>query len=122
MNSFKIHIREVPGYLSCDLFIYRFVGGESQIEYLTMKDGELLSNIERREYGAENNIKPIFRADHEVLQEIAKGFMAYANEKGFKNNDESHAKGKLESMDNHLQDLRRLLKLDHPLIINKEVR
>jgi len=105
-GEWKIQINNFEYKLECQVFIYRLVG--DMIQWLSFKENQMIINVEKRSAGSEQ-VKPAFVGDRNEVMGIAKGFIAYANSQGFKNGDETFAKGKLEATERHLEDMRNIV-------------
>lgn len=107
----SVRVNPIPASLSSEVYIYRFSHGRRDIEYITISSPDVCINRVAHEHGAVPKITPTFVCDTGEAMNIARAFIAYANEQGFKNGDETFAKGKLEATESHLADMRQLLKL-----------
>lgn len=107
-TNWKVKINNFDYSLMSQVFIYRFCGG--MVEYLEINTPDIKVIREKYDEGA-NKIKPTFVCPQDTAIDISKAFIEYANSQGFKNGDETFAKGKLEATENHLKDMRKLLKL-----------
>ncbi len=120
--NWEISIQDIPGVHSCNVFIYcRKEYGT--VCYLEIKSPEIIVHTTKVDPGADNQIKPTFTCNRYDALEIAKGFIAYANEQGFKNGSETFNKGKLEATEKHLEDMRKIVFEDvrNPLIFSTNI-
>lgn len=104
-KNWEVQINNIDFKLQGQVFIYRFIGS-SEIEYLEIKSPEVIVHRIKNDGGI---IPPTFVAPVNEAMAIAKAFVDYANSQGFKNGTETFAKGKLEAMESHLQDMRTLV-------------
>lgn len=110
-TEWKVAVNTIDATILSKVFVYRYPNRE-EIEVLIFKDGEMIVERKKLNYGAvESDIKPTFMGRHNEIIGIVKAFIGYGNEQGFKNGDETFAKGKLEATERHMTDLRKLLKL-----------
>lgn len=121
----KIYINEIPGRLSKEVFFVQEPGQNfgSVGSYLTIgKNKEIVSTqIVREDRGSGNYIKPFMIIDDMTLADLVTAFVEYAKRHQIGQESESSAKGKLEAMKAHLEDMRTLVfHPDQHLIINKE--
>lgn len=107
-DEFKVQILENPA--SFDLEVYFFHKVSDHITAVAQADGTLkeyeIASIERPQ--------PTFKASRGTLAALLVAISA----QGVKTKDLGFAEGKLEATENHLEDLRTLLKLDQRISIS----
>ena len=117
-NMFEIYTQDLPGTICQNLFIvgknYPFEGKFSFLQ-TDIAGNVIITTINREEAytgSTANLVKPLIaNLPSEMIHKIVMAFAEYAKKQGIEAESESKAKGKLEAMTNHLQDLRTLLKL-----------
>ena len=100
MNEWQIKVVENPLHTRRDIYIFRDMG--DTIEFLQSDN----MAITRDKYAKTDDIEPTIRLEPEAIQALVDelSVVGYKPLKGY-------TEGKVEAMDNHLQDLRKLLKL-----------
>lgn len=109
----KIYLRRHPHSLQTDVFI------ESHNDNLAKGDTighwyfdhEGMGTVKREVYepGQAHDFKPTMTLDERDLRDVISAFALLAKEENISLPDESFAKGKLESMSEHLSDMRKLV-------------
>ncbi len=107
----KIHINRIPGGLVCELFIFTDTKSRFETYFTIGKDGMITANQFERLTGGIPDIKPAIRLGEFDMRELIDAFIIHAKQEGYRTADESHTKGRLEATENHLMDMRTLLKL-----------
>lgn len=105
----KIYVNRKAGTLLSEVVV--IADGRTRYDsFFTVEKGEVVATQFERN-GSVPDIKPFCILQEPDLRELIKAFVDYAREDGMKMPDESHTKGKLEATENHLKDMRTLLKL-----------
>lgn len=109
-NGWQVHLVSRLGMIGKDLIIFRRDSHGRQIEVLTINDnkGTLIATTVPSD-GSGTDLVTMRFDDPVELDEVIKAFANLAKEKGFPNDDESFAKGKLEATEKHLDDMRTLV-------------
>lgn len=102
--EWRIKINERPAQLITDIWIFRRGAKGGEIILWTPKEGDV---VEEKSFGYGDSIPPTLTLNTNLLPLL----MEALRDNGVKLPDESFTKGKLEATENHLRDLRQLLKL-----------
>ena len=107
----EITIRRSPHNLLDEIYIYR--RHEKAIEnYTFRKNGSVVVENLDLHGGTSPNIPPALILDMRETEELIRAFVAIAHSKDIKTKSEDVMSGQLESTKYHLEDMRKLLKLD----------
>lgn len=118
-EDWKVKILDMEnGYMDSQIFIYQMTG--RIVAYLQIEENKLVVKTQEYKAGESDQIKSFMTCDRVLAMGIAKGFLAYANEQGFKNGDETFVKGKLEATERHLEDMRKIV--FEPVITGTEIK
>jgi hypothetical protein len=111
MNEYEWHIevRDRPARFVTDIYIFRRGSSGKTIVYRDL-------DVETEHDHATTEIPPTLSVPSMMLPLIYEGF----TKKGIKAPEQSFIAGKLEATENHLDDLRHLLKLDERIITNEQ--
>lgn len=110
-QQWKVSVNNMDYSLETKVFIYRNTRDGGVVTLNVDPKGNLLSTFHEIKNSIAVTVPPTFSGRRDDVMEIVKAFIAYGNEQGFKNGDETFVKGKLEATENHLKDMRALLKL-----------
>lgn len=118
IHPWEVHIRRQPERLGGEVIIFRRREGEG-IEVLSFKEDGTATGKTYQRRGEKIPPTMIFFEEME-LRQVIQAFMQAGREFGMPVPDETFAKGKLEAMDLHLQDMRKIV--FEPQISGVEIR
>ncbi len=101
MSNWKVQIKDSIARYGKDIFIYRNIGGKTEIYH----SDETVTIFDE---GSAIDSKPTIYLDDDMLQQLAD----LLDKNGFKP-QKGFIEGKLESTENHLEDMRRLVFKNH---------
>lgn len=108
----KINLVRRPESLAVEVYLYeRSQDYRTVTSFNAKENGEVVVTTKQVELGAVSDVKPLMILQEQDARAFIQAVVEYAREEGFKTADESHTKGKLEATENHLKDMRTLLKL-----------
>lgn len=100
----QIHIERLPGTLAAKLYVYE----RSNDGTITSYSGDS-ARTTRPEEGEFPAIEAFATLQEGHMRELVHAFIEYARKEGMKGGEESHAVGKLEATERHLEDMRKLV-------------
>ena len=103
ISDWEIKLKDRPAQYFTDIFIFRRGSNNKTILY-GIKDDSI---VEEKEFDLGESVPPTITIPTDLVPIL----LVAITKKGIKMPEESFTKGKLEATENHLGDLRKLLKL-----------
>ena len=103
----QISINRRPESLAVELYVYEKT--QTHITYYHPENDTTVATTVEYHEGAVPEIKPFAVLHEQQFRQMVHAFVEHARDEGMRGGEESHAKGKLEATERHLEDMRALV-------------
>lgn len=111
MPSYEVYANRIPGSFDVEVFLLQQPGPQygSVGNYLQFDDQGRVTMTQIVRTGSHEDVKPAFKVREDVWRAILAAFADHAHQQGMENKTETFAKGKLDAIERHLEDMRTLV-------------